>query len=843
MEVSIQNLRNEVYKLLLGQSGPITLMLLDDSGIISKRGQVKNITWVQNGGLIFTTISLTIGSTKVKTTRTIYYWPNATDAYRLIEDINTLINARSRGNTNPEIDWILNQKVAELKEALNVIIINTTTWEIPTESPEPSPINPKPPITILSTEISGGSKMNLENLEATTSQDDWIRMLAIKTGEENEGTLEIKDIHVEPINITSDYVTYRVVVYVKNNMDDSTPVEVLVEGTKLSDYQSIFIYPKSTITVTSVPSGKVYGDKWVTVSGTIKVTYTLQKDTQEPNNVGPTSEKREIIKSYSKTIHLEDIDPNKIYLDIKPQDANHDGIIETGEDVTFKIIVRNDNKANIGGTCTLNVEYPISSSDRETKDYITSINVPAGQVVEKEFEERTSYHWEGTFHYEGHCVFGQYFKNMTGSLTVVEDGISGGMDIKVRHDPESPQEDQVVKFVVDVSNNYASSKEVEVRLLIDNTLIDSVKGKVDPQKERTFVLEWSAVAGDHDWRIEVWEDGKLEASRSEGITVSGAPSNPLFNVEWEVYPQILYGGGTVFFKIYAWNFMENPLNVSFTSADTIHFKVITNEETVIKEFNSYVPEGGVKYNVANFTYTFYGVGNYTFILTADWGSETHTRTARVEVKPTGNILASMDCNPTTVPLDSSTTCTIHLGLKNADTVTLNLEEVDFGGRKVWPTGPSSVRVNKQTMTLTPTTMQGDLTITININDELADYYFGHWGYTHKLLETHSYRIEAYLEGLSYPVSDVITITGKEEDWKDKATSLGADFVGGSIVAVAAGSNPISLTFVATFIGGVATTEYVVKPLGTFLWDLWGEYYWGIHEPGEEENDNNSIIGG
>ncbi|NJE06267.1 hypothetical protein E3E36_08950 [Thermococcus sp. M36] len=140
-------------------------------------------------------------------------------------------------------------------------------------------------------------------------------------------------------------------------------------------------------------------------------------------------------------------------------------------------------------------------------------------------------------------------------------------------------------------------------------------------------------------------------------------------------------------------------------------------------------------------------------------------------------------------------------------------------------------------------MQEDLAITINIDAGLADYYFGQWGYTHKLLETPSYLIEAYLEGLGYPVSDVIMITGKEGDWKDEATSLGADFVGGSIVAVAAGSNPLSLTFVATFIAGAATTEYVVKPLGMFLWDLWGEYHWGINDPGAGENDNNSIVGG
>ena len=96
----------------------------------------------------------------------------------------------------------------------------------------------------------------------------------------------------------------------------------------------------------------------------------------------------------------------------------------------------------------------------------------------------------------------------------------------------------------------------------------------------------------------------------------------------------------------------------------------------------------------------------------------------MEVKPTGSVIVSMDCNPVVVPLDGSTTCTVHLKLKSADSVMLNLEEVDFGGKKVWPNGPSSVTVNKQTVTLTPTNMQEDLTITVTINDKLANYYFG-----------------------------------------------------------------------------------------------------------------------
>ena len=63
-------------------------------------------------------------------------------------------------------------------------------------------------------------------------------------------------------------------------------------------------------------------------------------------------------------------------------------------------------------------------------------------------------------------------------------------------------------------------------------------------------------------------------------------------------------------------------------------------------------------------------------------------------------------------------------MKGPATVTLNLAEVDFGGKKVWPDGPGSIIVNRKTVTLTPTNIQEDLTVTITVNDELANYYFG-----------------------------------------------------------------------------------------------------------------------
>ncbi|WP_206204539.1 hypothetical protein [Thermococcus sp. 21S7] len=144
----------------------------------------------------------------------------------------------------------------------------------------------------------------------------------------------------------------------------------------------------------------------------------------------------------------------------------------------------------------------------------------------------------------------------------------------------------------------------------------------------------------------------------------------------------------------------------------------------------------------------------------------------MEVKPTSNVIASMECEPAVVALDGSTTCTVNFELESADTVKLNLIGVDFGGKNVWPNGPSSVMVNKQAVTLTPTNMKDDLTITITINDELANYYFGErpWDPVDRYMfhETYksrfagySYLVKADFSG-GITVSDVFSVRKQAE---------------------------------------------------------------------------------
>ncbi|WP_457753908.1 hypothetical protein [Thermococcus sp.] len=102
-----------------------------------------------------------------------------------------------------------------------------------------------------------------------------------------------------------------------------------------------------------------------------------------------------------------------------------------------------------------------------------------------------------------------------------------------------------------------------------------------------------------------------------------------------------------------------------------------------------LPASVQDYTLTSFSLQVSGVGNHTYTLFLDnvdgepnGIGEEHWSEVKVEVKPVGNVIATMDCNPSVVPLDDSTTCTVHIELKSADTVMLNLKEVDFGDKKI-----------------------------------------------------------------------------------------------------------------------------------------------------------------
>jgi len=124
--------------------------------------------------------------------------------------------------------------------------------------------------------------------------------------------------------------------------------------------------------------------------------------------------------------------------------------------------------------------------------------------------------------------------------------------------------------------------------------------------------------------INLYHDGSLIERRDGTISV-GEPLQR-FAVELEVFPEELQGGGTVFFNVKAWNFLDYGLSVEF--------KVSDGDGAVIKEFSRYLPALAENYSVDAFSLTVYGVGNHTYTLTASISGEVERSTATVEVEPT-----------------------------------------------------------------------------------------------------------------------------------------------------------------------------------------------------------------
>ncbi|EEB73750.2 hypothetical protein [Thermococcus sp. AM4] len=545
-----------------------------------------------------------------------------------------------------------------------------------------------------------------------------------------------------------------------------------------------------------------------------------------------------VMESYHGTIDLTSkIDPGKV--DLKIQALK----ISEGK-VKYVARISNSNSVPIRGTLTF--YFTILDGDhlpRQVVNHTRVVIMPNSQIsVDLGTVE---YLGSGTYGFTGILDFGGFEKEYGGEVTVLIPVDGGELKIsKVEVGPVPIFESDSVEFNVTVVNSYRSTKDISLKLIVDgkygSELAYWVNGTVESHSMKTFTLYWDGLEGSYTYRIELYSYGGYVDSKVGELLVLPYSARDKLKVlgRLELSPSTAYIGKTekVAVKIKLWD--TRPKSIGIWEGHDVE---IVDERGVVwwpykgrafegprdvKTGEGYMYTDGILRLHYGFNATLSTLlpvvnHNVTFYLEVDGHKVAASKLTVIDDNP---VRAVMKCDPAVVPLGRSTRCTVHFELGNADTVTLNLKEIDFGGRRVWPDGPSSVGVEAQRITLSPTNMRETFTITLTINDTLANYYFDHWGYTHKLLENPSYLVEVHLTNLSYPVSDVITLTEKKEDWLDRLPSLFADFIGGAIVAFATASNPLSLPFVAIFIAGVATTEYVVKPLGTFLWDLWGEYY-------------------
>ncbi|WP_145955322.1 hypothetical protein [Thermococcus henrietii] len=171
----------------------------------------------------------------------------------------------------------------------------------------------------------------------------------------------------------------------------------------------------------------------------------------------------------------------------------------------------------------------------------------------------------------------------------------------------------------------------------------------------------------------------------------------------------------------------------------------------------------------------------------------------------------------------------------------------FWGKKVWPNGPSSVTVSGQTVTLSPTNMQDDLTITITINDALANYYFGErpWlsdGSYKDRFVGYAYYIKAVFSN-NIVAGDIVEITDTSPSTGEKIeTAVKVTGIANSILQKVAEHAGQLETVASGPLGKVACK--VTPILNLVSWFLTARDFinW-LRAPTPSDGDNNNVIGG
>ncbi|ASA78526.1 hypothetical protein [Thermococcus sp. 5-4] len=862
MEPAAKTLRQSMYNLLTGVGGNVNLLFYERGTSPSKfQGSVGSIVWVEDGGLLFTVTTRRATATEVITETKTYYWPNALRAYKLVNNIYALIRARNRGNNNTMIDSILNQKIAELKEALKVEIVSSKVTRTPIKNPKPiTPIpikpgdpgipdpRPKPP---LSSTLGTGMTSTVSDEDTGITVDgvpiDQDVLKEALDPQSSPGTLMITDIAVVVDKNVPGEVKYHVKVSFKaeNNAVNNIRVSVKDYTTGDSDSGTVpflnsgesHTWNSKEFTYTHSSGGEL------TVSGRVEITYTpscndVPLSKNEPFSASLSCQERTITKDYSATIDLTSpVDWSKVNIRVE---ASRDSITK-GESVTYRVIVENRQSVKLDDV-KYSVTIPFSPTNSRTYSGTVDVQQDGEQVI---LERTVTYTDAGTYVVHASIYWNGHSKSAEKSVTVTSGTLSiTGVDVS----PVNPTHGDTVSFDVSLKNPVSRSRALTIKLFIDGVEKSSKSLTIGAEGSRVVSLTWTAQAGDHEWRIEVWEGGKLEASRSGGITVSDPPTSACLSGvplegHLEVYPEGVEAGDSVSVHITVTNLDPNcaqgPFNIELVDDSGALWWPKKDMDYGCSGCGYVIQERALKIyagktmsewtdfnNIDQATTLYLKVGGKTLA------------SAKINVKQDGPIKASMECKPTVIPLDGSTTCTVHFELKSVDTVTLNLEEVDFGGKKVWPNGPSSVTVNKRTVTLTPTNMQEDLTITINIDDELADYYFGKPIYRTYIdkFAGHSYLIKAEFSEFNYSVSDVIKIIYKDtRSGTEKAIDYGSTT--GEIISTAQlvveGSNPV---------GWIAFALTSLPKLGKAASEIQWIFEWGVNGF-PQENDNNAVVGG
>lgn len=644
METNIRDLRDTTYRLLT--EGRLFL-------IESKKQIISHATLVKDGGIVFirTQYKIDKESGKEMFIQEKYYWPKALEAYRLMGDIYALVKARNLGNQNAKLERVLNQKVAELKNALVVSMISyDKKIRDPIRSPKPPkpipidpikpPGGPTPPMEVLTGKSSTSNVDDLGNIVKPELLDDPVAREALDVNS-NEGVLHITGIDVVVDSDQPGRVEYHIKVRMnaENNVVSNVRIKVRDYTSGDSDSGSVsFIDVGDTHTWSSkkfVYSHSSSGT--LTVSGKVEITYTPScgpvPKSKDPRVLSTPSScgDRTITRSYSATINLKSqVDWSRVNVRLEAFPKN----VEEGGSVTYRLIVENNQDASING-----IEYSVTIPISLTRTQRGSGTVSLGPWESKTVYTKTvAYPEASTYTATASIYWNGYSKSDSESVTVFSPGYGGSEALRITSVnimPENPAPGDTVVFDVAIENPASGSKTATVKLFIDGVEKSSKTTTIGSGGSGVVSLTWTAQAGEHAWKIEVRRDGKLEDSRSGSLEVSWTPTS-LFEVELIAYPTELEGGGTVTFIVKVWNHDSSALSLSGFVQD--------EDGTIVKSIDGFkgrVPAGAQNYTLTAFTLDVYGVGIHTFKLFLDnydgkpnGAGEEHWDEVTVEVKPT-----------------------------------------------------------------------------------------------------------------------------------------------------------------------------------------------------------------
>ncbi|NJE01882.1 CARDB domain-containing protein [Thermococcus sp. JdF3] len=478
-----------------------------------------------------------------------------------------LLEAKKGGNDNPEIDKIINQKMAELKQSLGVYMIYSTS-KIKRVScyDNIKPGQPRP-MNGADTEETVPVENTSNDVQEPLNLPEWLIKEALDM-ENTLGVLEIKGISVVVDRNDAGEIKYHVEISMvaKYNSVSKIRVNVSDKTSGGTDTGTIsYLGPDEEETWRSGKfSARVSGSS-IRITGNVKITYrpvcssppTSFKDGQ---TLSRKCQDRTITRSYSETIDLgSSIDWSKVDVIVT---ASRHNIVE-GESVTYTVKVKNGNSLPVDG-----VKYRVTVSlpQFDPKNYSGTVTIPANgekTILTKTvaYPDSGTYLARATISWNGH-------KKSASDKVIVTTGTLVISDVDVS--PRNPDDGDRVRFDVSIRNPSSRSRSLNVKLFIDGVKESSRTVSIGGNDESTTTLTWTATAGNHDWRVEVWEDGKLEDSRSGEITIQDPPTSTCLSDvplegHLEVYPEWVEAGDSVSVHITVTNLDPNcaqgPFNI------------------------------------------------------------------------------------------------------------------------------------------------------------------------------------------------------------------------------------------------------------------------------------------